>query len=531
MKKVYRLFGIIISAIIAVTGFLPVAAHSTKAQKFIDGIIEYNLKSSSSDSVQEWIDKDMTNHAGLGSEWYIMALADYGNYDFSKYKTALSTYLSEAEITSASSRLKFALVLIAIGDKTNPYITESVKNSIGEQGIMSIIFGLHILNNGIKSTAHSESLLINELISLQHDDGGWSVTGNFSDVDVTAMTIQALACHYKTNSKVRKSVDKAVDFISKQQSENGGFSSYGLNNPESTAQVIIALSSLGIDICKDERFIKNGKTVFDSIELFCLSDGSFSHKENGNSDSTATSQVFCASIAYKNMLNKKSDFYIFDTAETTIKPITKPETSITETTTKICTSAAETEITTEEEKADRSVSPIIISVCVISAILCIALLVAKKCKTAVIILIITATAFAGFLSIQNEKKIIGYVTVSINCDVIKEAKQNHIPKSGIILEETRVEIQDGDTVYDVLSKICKENNILFSPVGFGELVYIEGIGNIYEMDFGKSSGWLYFVNNECPAVGCGNYILTDGDFIEWRYTLNPYADLDNTPER
>ena len=45
--------------------------------------------------------------------------------------------------------------------------------------------------------------------------------------------------------------------------KNGDFATYGLFNCESTAQVLTALTSLGLDPLKDARFIKNGKTVLE----------------------------------------------------------------------------------------------------------------------------------------------------------------------------------------------------------------------------------------------------------------------------
>ena len=78
------------------------------------------------------------------------------------------------------------------------------------------------------------------------------------------------------------------------------------------------------------------------------------------------------------------------------------------------------------------------------------------------------------------------------------------------------------SVYDVLVVACNENNILFSA----NMGYIEGINNVYEMDFGKSSGWIYFVNGESPSVGSESYVLSDGDEIEWHYTCNMGKDLD-----
>ena len=56
-------------------------------------------------------------------------------------------------------------------------------------------------------------------------------------------------------------------WLSSQQLEDGNYSSYGVPNTESTAQVILALSSLGIDGFTDERFIKNENTLTFTSDL------------------------------------------------------------------------------------------------------------------------------------------------------------------------------------------------------------------------------------------------------------------------
>ena len=399
MKILYRLKVFAVALVIAAAGFLPAAAYGNAAKQNIEGIIEYNLQKSSAGSVQEWIDGDLTRNAGTGSEWYIIALSNHGNYDFSAYKNALNSYLLKNEEGSASTRLKYALTYIAIGDKTNTYIKKVLGNSIGEQGIMSLVFGLHLLNNGCVCDAYSVKTLIDELLSLQLADGGFSVAGERGDVDVTAMTVQALAVHYDNNPVVKSSVDDALDFLSVSQLENGGYPGYGVANPESAAQVVIALSSLNVDVFSDSRFIKNGNTVFSGISNFRLADGSFCHKEGGASDSTATAQVFCASIAYENMKNNKSSFYIFSDKNAVVeKPTntTKAETTAIQTTSAETTSLIEptSEITnttafpeTDTQKSETAETPtdetdftlyIIISVCAVSLLICV--VVAVICK-------------------------------------------------------------------------------------------------------------------------------------------------------
>ena len=535
MKKIKKIGVFILALLIAAAGFVPAAANSTDAERLSDGIIACNLQKTSSADIQSWIDSALTEDAGCGSEWYVIALANCKSYDFSAYKKALENYLLQNEVGSASSRLKFALTFIAIGDNANPYIAKTVDGAIGNQGIMSLVFGLHILNNGYKSNLHSADRVIGELLSLQLPDGGWALSGEYGDVDVTAMTIQALASHCKTNPEVKSAVEKSLVFLSDRQLESGGYSSYGISNSESVSQVIIALSSLGIDGLSDSRFIRNGNTLFDGINQFRLDDGSFCHKANGNSDSTATAQAFCAATAYLKMKNGKTPFYVFaeskkteTTAATTSEaPSTLPPTTSAVSETSAVSSQTETQAAENIQKAENEIRLPILLIPAVTAIICLAFAIKKRSFVPLVVLALAVTLLlTGYPQIFRSNSSLGTVSISISCDAVKNEGKSHIPANGIILDKTEIEIRNGDTVYDVFSEVCKKNGILFSPRGAGELVYIEGIANIYEYDFGDESGWLYFVNGECPSVGCGSYALSDGDCIEWIYTLSLSPELD-----
>lgn len=328
MKSLSKFFVLIFVIIFAVAGCFPATAENANAEKLIESIINYNLKETSSTSVQDWIDGYLTENADAGTEWYVIALSNYGKYDFSSYKKALNSYLSENEIGSASSRLKFALALIATGDKESHYITDFLENSVGEQGIMSFIFGLHILNNGYSCEKYSVKTLTDELISLQSADGGWSLTGKSGDVDVTAMTVQVLASQYRSNKIVKTATDKAISFLASRQNADGTYSSYGVSNPESIAQVIIALSSLGINAEKDPRFIKNSINLFDALDGFRSENGGYCHQKGKETSSTATVQVLCSAVAFKKMKDSGSPFYIFsekDNQPTKTTTVKKPE--------------------------------------------------------------------------------------------------------------------------------------------------------------------------------------------------------------
>src|SRR3712207_9216432 len=87
-----------------------------------------------------------------------------------------------------------------------------------------------------------------------NSDGGWdlNMNGIRSDVDITSMTLIALAPYHNYVSKSGKSVKKAVGnaakWLSEKQRQDGGYDSWGSeNNSESCSQTIIGLCANGID--------------------------------------------------------------------------------------------------------------------------------------------------------------------------------------------------------------------------------------------------------------------------------------------
>ena len=177
---------------------------------------------------------------------------------------------------------------------------------------MSWIYGLHILNNGYTSSQYTADSVTDTILSMQYGDGGWALFGDYGDIDVTAMTVQALAPHCDERSDVSEAVDRALDFLSQRQKDNGGYESFGTPNPESTSQVLTALSALGIDCRYDDRFIKNGNNLIDGIAEYRLNDGSFSHTKGGSTNETATVQAYYSLIAFRRMTEGKSPLLVLD---------------------------------------------------------------------------------------------------------------------------------------------------------------------------------------------------------------------------
>ena len=120
-------------------------------------------------------------------------------------------------------------------------------------------------------------------------------------------------------------------------------------------------------------------------------------------------------------------------------------------------------------------------------------------------------------------------TIEIRCNTfldnmsnLKFGKEGYVPSSGKILSKTKVSFSDGETVYDVLKRVCSNAGIQMeaSWTPLYNSYYIEGINHLYEFDCGSESGWMYKVNGWFPNYGCSSYYLEDGDSIVWCYTCN-----------
>ena len=88
-------------------------------------------------------------------------------------------------------------------------------------------------------------------------------------------------------------------------------------------------------------------------------------------------------------------------------------------------------------------------------------------------------------------------------DALDPAKAGFVPADGVILYPMTVEFQDGETVFDVLKRVCNTLGIQleYSWTPMYDSYYIEGIHNLYEFDCGSESGWMYKVNGWFPNYG------------------------------
>lgn len=117
-------------------------------------------------------------------------------------------------------------------------------------------------------------------------------------------------------------------------------------------------------------------------------------------------------------------------------------------------------------------------------------------------------------------------TILNNKDKLKKGLEKYIPDDAVIFSGT-VGFDSGESVYDILRRICDENSIQMeaSYTPAFSSYYVEGINNLYEFDCGQGSGWMYSVNGVFPNYGCSSYKPVNNDKIAFRYTCELGYDL------
>ena len=271
----------------------------------------------------------------IGGEWMTIGLARSGRDVPSDYYDAVVDYVKanidengRLDYARSTENSRIILALTAIGKDVTDVGGYNLLGGldsmefIENQGINGPIWALIALDSHDYPTSGdvTREKLVQTILDAALENGGWALTGTTADPDMTAMAMQALAPYYDTDENVRAAVDKALDVLSAAQLPTGGFVSWGSENSESCAQVIVALTALGIDPATDSRFVKNGMTALDALASFYVDGGGFRHTASGELDGMATEQGYYALAAYYRFVNGQTSLY--DMSDVTIQPNT-----------------------------------------------------------------------------------------------------------------------------------------------------------------------------------------------------------------
>ncbi|WP_219643000.1 S-layer homology domain-containing protein [Cohnella sp. CFH 77786] len=227
------------------------------------------------------------------SDWVALGLARGGKPVGAPYLAQAGKNVADGKLRLVTDYARTALAVNANGGDVRRFgpgksdLLAEIANyeNMTAQGPNAPAYALLALDAGdyepVVKDRWSRDSLLKWLVDNRNADGGWSLAPGKSDVDVTGIVLLALA-PYQDREDVRAATEAALGWLSGVQRDNGGF-----GNPESSessVQVLIALTSLGIDPVQDARFVKNGKSALSRLMEFRLGDGSFAHVPGGKSD-------------------------------------------------------------------------------------------------------------------------------------------------------------------------------------------------------------------------------------------------------
>lgn len=300
--------------------------------------------SSTGKTIYENTVQNIAKESAYGSEWHILGLArsQYAGCDeiFEKYYEDVVKKIKDSKgVLSKNKYTEYSRVIVAVkAIGRNPKNTGGFdvtaklleKENVAIQGLNGPIWALIALNTDGYADSSAEfkktaKEYISYILDAEKDGGGWSLNSSETnaDADITGMALTALAPYYKEDSRVKEAADRALAWLSEVQKDDGAYASWGTVNSESCAQVTVALTSLGIDPNKDERFIKNGKSVIDGLLGF-YTDGGFKHVSTGKLNAMATEQGYYALTAYFRFTGGKTSLYdMSDTGDDTPVALTK----------------------------------------------------------------------------------------------------------------------------------------------------------------------------------------------------------------
>ena len=494
-------------------------------------------------------------HAGTtDSDWFVIAMSqmglpgDYAGYLSALAKNVQSRYSTPDQL-SASKATEWHRITLAVlacgGDPRNTGGADLIADGTYDRGLTKpldtqgnngTIFALIALDSknytAPAGAYEGREAILQKILDVQLPGGGFAQLGTGGDVDVTAMALMALAPYRETCGA---QIDRAIAYLSAQQAANGGFSSRGVENTESAAQVIMALTALGIDPQKDSRFDKNGNTPVSRLMSMALPSGGIRHTESGTEDWMASQQALCAISALVRQMDGKGSLYRFGGGSPALEQVapdaigesgdsedegghtTASGSAVGENASDLPSGeglavedpaqdgagamngdVSEDPVDLPEEGTGTGSNGLTRTAGILLGILgsglCLRiglkkstgrkkdlwLLLAVVLAAASLYLLANPQSFEQFRAGQLNNKAGDTVTVSIDCSTVWDNEEDldpaltegdYIPADGIFLAETSVPFTDGETAFDVLMRVAAMENLQVDYQGADSTLY------------------------------------------------------------
>lgn len=451
---------------------------------------------------------------------------------------------------------------------------------VSEQGNNGTAFALIALDSGNyydnATGTTARNAWINSLLDAQISGGSWGIDADFpgSNVDMTAMVVQALAPYCSTNANVKDAVDKAVKWLSAEYQKTGDYDS-----SESAAQVIVALSALNIDAKIDSRFQHNGISVLSNFLSYADPNSKgFLHDKQPNStvNQMASEQAAYTLVAYDRYVNGSKRLYDMSDvtkrenadAQAVIDMINqigyvdessynaiaearnaynklsaadkaKVENYNTLTAAETSYKAILKQKQIDQYKAlkahyddllnDKTKKYGTAAKKKLASILQQAqtdMNAAESCErvTAIYEKAITDLDAVKPGDIEVTFRLIGALEATQDVDLTKDS---YLPEYVTWVPTKTYALQENATVYDLFTEAMSDAGLRYigAESNYVSTIYAPSCLGGYalsEFTNGKKSGWMYTVNGKHPNQGLKNWTLNDGDVVIWHY-VNDYS--------
>lgn len=284
--------------------------------------------------------------SSIGGEWAVIGLARNGglpaDYAASYYSNLVRTLRDTGGVLHRVKYTEYSRVVLALsslGFDPTDVDGYDVLSPLGDfdqvcwQGANGPIWALIALDSrgydaptapdGKRQT--TRDALIDAVLDSEIAGGGWALSGSVPDVDMTAMALTSLAPYRGARDDAAAAIERGLSVLSSLQGEDGGYGDAGSASSESCAQVVVALSALGIDPASDARFVKESGSVLDALCSFAVPGGGFKHIADGEVNGMATEQGFYALVAYERLLSGKTSLFDMSDVASAVPPDVPPD--------------------------------------------------------------------------------------------------------------------------------------------------------------------------------------------------------------
>ena len=518
---------------------------------------------------------NQAKNVGIGStkgEWLVLALTRGGiisGTDTSgigaSYLNTLFTTLRDSQdtkLTLSTDYARITLAMSALGVEAPESVLDVVRDydRVTAQGINAVTYALLALDSkpyNDEGDAALRKQYVDYLLDNACESGGWVYGGDMTstaDVDMTAMVLQALAPYYlkdDASEALTTAVKNALSALKTMQKSTGGFASYGTYNAESTAQVIVALTALGIDPTSAE-WKQTGDPIDALLHFYDASASMFRHTTNGKADQMATEQSAYALVAYNRFVSKQNRLYDMSDAFSESGEVKDPKQTVASAKLEIGSmgrqtvsmTVANTEdevksyidtrlklLTTKGPTYEVSVKKIVPAVAGTetdpngtggSFIATVTITMDGVTDTADIYGTITATKYeAPKEDITVTFQLLGDEHHEIKTDADIHTYHFNADDMPVWIDTVEVTVPGGSTVGDVFEQVLDEKGYTYEGLKQGYIRSIsqpEGGISLREKDDSRTNaGWMYLVNGTHPNVGLNSYELQKGDVITWHW--------------